>query len=173
MEAQALDELRLAGLGASDVDFERSLTLCYPGQTFDMPVPAVLTDGRLAEGDLERSIDAFHDLHQELHSYAMRDEEPVVRGVRVQAVGRTPKPFRKGAAGSDRGAASGAAPVSRRPAWFGEQFLDTPVYDGDRLGPGQRLEGPAIVEEQFTTIVLAPGHRAELDAAGNYVVELG
>ncbi|MCZ6784033.1 MAG: hypothetical protein O7G30_12075 [Proteobacteria bacterium] len=40
------------------------------------------------------------------------------------------------------------------------------------MGSGHRLEGPAIVEERFTTIVLYPGHTAELDDAGNYRIQV-
>ena len=61
---------------------------------------------------------------------------------------------------------------SRRPAYFDGKFVDTPVYDGDQLGRGHHLEGPAIVEEKFTTIVLYPGQRAQLDRFGNYVITL-
>ena len=38
LEAQALDDLRVAGLGAGDIDFQRYLAICYPGQTFDLAV---------------------------------------------------------------------------------------------------------------------------------------
>ena len=61
---------------------------------------------------------------------------------------------------------------SRRAAWFDGAFVDTPVYDGDRIGAGHEIEGPAIVEERFTTLVLYPGHRARLDENGNYAIEI-
>jgi N-methylhydantoinase A len=59
---------------------------------------------------------------------------------------------------------------SRRPAFFDGRFVDTPVYEGDSLGCGHRIEGPAIVEERFTTLVVYPGWTAELDRHGNTVV---
>jgi N-methylhydantoinase A len=59
---------------------------------------------------------------------------------------------------------------SRRQAFFDGRFVDTPVYDGDRVGHGHRIEGPAIVEERFTTMVVYPGWTAELDRHGNYSV---
>ena len=65
-----------------------------------------------------------------------------------------------------------AALRSRRPVWFESRFVDTPVYDGDKLGFGHRLEGPAVIEERFTTIVLYPGQTAELDRHGNYLIRL-
>jgi N-methylhydantoinase A len=170
LEREALRELEVAGLRAQDVAFEYALGVCYPGQTFDMPVPASVAGGRMGESDLARTIERFHDIHEELHTYAIRDEEPVIRDARVHAVGRTPKPRIPRLEAATEPAE--AALRGRRSAWFGGGFADTPVYDGERLGPGHRLEGPAIVEERFTTIVLYPGHRAELDDLGNYRIEI-
>jgi N-methylhydantoinase A len=171
LEEQALRELAQAGLRAGDVEFTRLLAVCYPGQTFDLAVPAVLGRGaRMGAAELRATIAAFHDLHEETHSYAARDEEPIVRAVRVQALGRTPKPPVRPLPRAARAVAD--ARKGSRPAWFDGGFVDTPVYDGNRVGHGHRLEGPAIVEERFTTIVLYPGHAAELDAHGNYVVSL-
>ena len=65
-----------------------------------------------------------------------------------------------------------AALRSRRPAFFDGRFADTPVYDGDELGCGHEIEGPAIVEERFTTIVIHPGQRSRIDSAGNYVITI-
>ncbi len=171
IESHAAQELAAAGLGRDDLVFHRYLNLCYPGQTFDMAVPAV-TDarGRMGEAELRATVEAFHDLHEELHTYAVREEEPVVRSVRVQTLGRTEKPG-LGEPPPPSGPVE-AALRSRRQAYFDGRFHDTPVYDGDELGPGHRLEGPAIVEERFTTIVVQPGHRAHVDRWGNIVIEL-
>ena len=89
LEDEALGELRAAGLTREDLEFRRSVNLCYPGQTFDMSVPARTDGDRLTAAGLEATVAAFHDLHEELHAYAVRDEEPVLRAVRVQAIGRT------------------------------------------------------------------------------------
>jgi N-methylhydantoinase A len=168
LEEHAARELRTAGLGPEDLVFERFLAICYPGQTFDMPVPAVTSGGRQSDADLRATVLRFHDLHEELHAYAVRDEEPVIRAVRVKTVGRTPKP-------ELRELERASSPVSsalrtRRPAFFDGSFVETPVYDGESLGHGHRVDGPAIVEERFTTIVVYPGWTAELDRHGNYVV---
>jgi len=170
LELEAERELAAAGLSRGDLEFRRFLNLCYPGQTFDMAVPARGRGGRMSPADLTATVAAFHDLHEELHAYAARDEEPVVRSVRVQTVGRT-APLALGES------AVAQAPVEialrgRRPAYFGGRFVDTPVYDGERIGAGHVIQGPAIVEERFTTIVIQPGHRAELDRFGNYEITL-
>ncbi len=170
MEAQAERELRVAGLGRGDLALRRYLNLCYPGQTFDMSV-LLTSAGEVTAAVIAATVEAFHDLHEQLHTYAVREEEPILRSVRLHASGRTWRP-------PARRQARVSTPVaralrSRRPAWFDGRFVDTPVYDGDALGLGHRLEGPAIVEERFTTLVLYPGHAAELDEHGNYVVTVG
>ena len=170
LERHAESELRAARLSRDDLVFHRFVNLCYPGQTFDMAVPAVTHDGRMEAGDLARTVEAFHDLHEELHAYAVRDEEPVIRSVRVQTLGTTDKPALRLVPEASGPAAD--AIRQRRPAWFDGRFVDTPVYDGDRLGAGHRIEGPAIVEERFTTLVLYPGQDARLDVHGNYEVTL-
>jgi N-methylhydantoinase A len=171
MEAQARAELGVAGLAAEDIAFHRVLAICYPGQTFDMSVPAVTDErGRLSDADLLAAVEAFHDLHEETHTYAAREEEPVIRAVRVQAIGRTPKPPLRPAPAAHGGI--DAALRVRRPAWFDGGFVDTPVYDGDALGAGHVIEGPAVIEERFTTIVLQPGHVATVDPHGHYHIVL-
>ncbi len=171
IEAQAAAELAAAGLGRGDLERRRMLAICYPGQTFDMAVPAASTNGRMSEAELRATVERFHDLHEELHAYAVRDEEPVIRAVRVQTIGRTAKPELREYERVRTPVAS--ALRSRRPAFFDGSFADTPVYDGERIGHGHRIDGPAVVEERFTTLVVYPGWSAELDRHGNYVVTRG
>jgi N-methylhydantoinase A len=66
-----------------------------------------------------------------------------------------------------------AEPLRTRPVRFtrGAALVDTPVYRRDRLGVGQRLSGPAIVEERETTVVIRPGWTAELAGDGTLVAE--
>lgn len=173
MEDQARRELAVAGTAEAEVVFERTLHLCYPGQTFDMAVPAELSaeaGTRMTQGDVAGAANAFHDLHEELHTYAVREETPVLRSVGLHAVSQS-EPVRLPRYEVRSGSLQ-EAPAERRSAYFAGAFVETPVYRGDALGPGLRLEGPAIVEERFTTIVLYPGHRARIDSHGNYRIEI-
>jgi N-methylhydantoinase A len=63
----------------------------------------------------------------------------------------------------------------RRRAYFPEagEYVDTTVYDRARLGVGERFEGPAVVEEDGSTLVIGPGGRAEVAPTGNLIVTLG
>jgi N-methylhydantoinase A/acetophenone carboxylase len=68
------------------------------------------------------------------------------------------------------GADASAAKSGSRPAYFGE-WLETPVYVLDRLQPGNRVSGPAIVESDYTTGVIPPGRRLTIEEHGLGVIE--
>jgi N-methylhydantoinase A len=61
----------------------------------------------------------------------------------------------------------------QREAFFEEAggLIETRVYDGERLLGGNVLEGPSIVEEKTTTIVIPPGFRIIVDEYGNYITD--
>jgi N-methylhydantoinase A len=148
---------------------DRFAALCYPGQTFDMPVPLPARGGPVTARVLAETVERFHRMHEELHTYACHDEEPILRGLRLKAVALEAKP-----ALPRIGRRAGASPrLGARKAFFRGRFVSTPVYDGPKLMPGQAILGPAIVEEAFTTIVVYPGQRATVDAFGNYTIVVG
>jgi N-methylhydantoinase A/oxoprolinase/acetone carboxylase beta subunit len=94
-----------------------------------------------------------------------------IRGVRerVDALGPVPKPALRPSA------LDGAAtpePKGRRSVHMGDGFEPTPVYEWARLQPGQQVAGPAVVESEFTTVLVPPRARARMDAYGNLVLEL-
>jgi N-methylhydantoinase A len=146
------------------VESRRALQLCYPGQTFDMAVPLAASGPRVTARDLAATVERFHAMHEALHTYASRDEQPILRGLRLTLVGVTAKPQ------LPRVGRSTSAPPrkGRRRAWFGGRFVNAPIYDGPRVRVGHRIAGPAIIEEPFTTIVLHPKQVATLDRWGNY-----
>jgi N-methylhydantoinase A len=62
----------------------------------------------------------------------------------------------------------------RRPVWFPEAagFVETTVYDRGRLSVGDRFDGPAVVEEEGSTLVVGPGASFAVAPTGNIVVTL-
>ena len=67
---------------------------------------------------------------------------------------------------------AGDALKGERQAWHPELggLTATPVYDRYRLAPGARIEGPAIVEERESTLVIGPGGSGVVDERWNLVV---
>ena len=160
-------ELEPTGLAAQDVTRTLSVQMCYPGQNFDMSVPC--PEGvDLDETGLLDLAARFHDRHEAERGFAFRNQQPLVRGVRLEARGETPKPGHLAEIGTVTDASQ--AIVGHRRAYFGDGYVDTPRYAGPRLAAGVTIEGPALVEEPFTVLVLPPGASATLDDLGNYVV---
>ena len=91
--------------------------------------------------------------------------------MRLVAKGRTPKPPKL----AEWGTVTEPEQARRgsRQVYFGAEYLDTPVYDGSVLAPGASIAGPALVEEPFTVVVLAPANSLVLDEHGNYDITVG
>lgn len=166
MESAALRQL---GNHSRRVERRRFLHMCYPGQTFDLAVPLSGNHRPFSERELSTAVERFHDLHEELHTYAVRDERPILRALRSTLVGVVDKPELPLWPRARRP----AEPKQKRRAFFAGRFREVAVFAGPELRFGHRLQGPAIIEEPFTTVVLHPGDRARLDRWGNYWIDVG
>ena len=168
--AEAHRDLTLpAGLPEDQVKLELFVQMAYRGQNFDLSVPC--PEGiDLDEPALRTLADRFHQLHETTRGFGFRDQQPIVRGVRLIGQGFTPKPERTAELGSVTDAQQ--ACKGTRPAYFGNGFVDTPLYDGPRLASGAEISGPALIEEPFTVVALPPGYSARLDEHGNYDVTI-
>jgi N-methylhydantoinase A len=166
---EAKKEMEPTGLSEADAEVSLFAQMCYPGQNFDMSVPVPEGD-RIDEVGLLDLAERFHDQHEIERGFCFRNQQPLVRGVRFVARGTTPKPPRFAELGAITDVSQ--AQKGNRPAYFGADFIDTPIYDGPALGPGATLVGPALIEEPFTVVVVPPGATAELDDLGNYTISL-
>lgn len=170
LEEEVVKELQPAGLDGRQTHTQLFAQMCYPGQNFDMSVP-VPEGTALDEPGLLDLAERFHDQHETERGFCFRNQQPLLRGVRVIARGLTPKPDHFAELGTVTDAAE--AQKGTRSAYWGAGWVDTPVYDGTALGSGAVIPGPALIEEPFTVVVVAPGAVARVDDAGNYVVTGG
>jgi len=170
MERQGRALLSAAGLADAEIGVRRSCDLRYEGQGSDVNVPAPA--GRLDASRVNDIRRTFEQQYRDLYGRTVPGSGLEVVNWRVTV--RGPRPGLQLAAGEpDAGAAPDARKGSRR-AYFGDTgaFVETPVYDRYRLGPGTTVEGPAIIEERESTVVVGPGARARVDAFLSVVVEL-
>jgi N-methylhydantoinase A len=143
----------------------------YPLQNYEINVP--LPAGKVDAAWIKRACEAFHAAHERLYSYCDRDEAVQLVNLRVAAVGRTdrpkPRPLAKGGAGAQ------AALKARRKVHFQSsgRFVDCPIYERDRLLAGNRIAGPAVIEQADSTIVVPPSFSACVDANGRIVIAQG
>jgi N-methylhydantoinase A len=169
LEREAFAELSLAGIGGDRTTLAWSCNLVYPGQTFDTSVPVRARDGRpYGRDDVEAAVEEFHRRNEAARLIEARAQEPLVRGVRLVARGVVDVPPPAAVA------ARGAPPSrTRRRVHTGDRWHDAvPVHDGAAWGPGHAVEGPAIVELPFTTLVLREGDVARRLAHGDVTVDV-
>jgi N-methylhydantoinase A/oxoprolinase/acetone carboxylase beta subunit len=163
LEKAAEAELREAGVPAKRFSHQRYAQCRYPGQTWDIDV--LLPAGKLTAASVAKIAELFHVEHESKHTYARREEDPLISSLRVRSRGLVDKPSPP----VFRGSSGMPKPKLVRQAYFAGGFKRTPVYDGDAVRPGQAVKGPAIIEERFTTIVIPPRWSVKLDKRGNYV----
>lgn len=149
MEVDAAKTLRGEGISDDDMVFSYAVDLRYVGQFHEITVGfGSLTDGLAI---LEKS---FHERHNKLYGYSLPGEPVEALHWRLTAVGRTKKPSGFGKRILD---ASKRPTKKNREVIFDSRRIKTPVYEGSDLLLGAKMEGPAIIEEPTTTIVIPPG----------------
>jgi len=132
----------------------------YGEQVFEIDVSLDDIDWS-ADSLVDQIEDRFHRRHEELYTYASRDQEVVFVNARVAAIGQV------ATHGEDARPASSAAACAPRTrlAFFGK-WREVPVYWLESLRPGQSFEGIAIIDAETTTIVVNEGDRVTVNAMG-------
>jgi N-methylhydantoinase A len=129
-----------------------------------------MTGGKLGRDDLPRLVAAFHQMHERI--YTIKDEADIVEFTtwKVRAIGDTGGRSRRGKALPPQ--QGQAKPKSRRAVFLGSSGRqEVPVYDGTVLGTGAVVDGPALIEQPTTTLLLLAKQQARTDDHGNFLVE--
>ena len=167
MEVEGRERLASEGYGPDRRRFERAVDLRYHGQSFDLRVS--MPEGRLDAESLRAAADRFHERHERRYGHASPNEPVELVTVRLRARGVVDPPTLSVAEGT--GTDAEATPRTTRPATFGGETGETPVYDRETLEPGAEFDGPAVVEGVESTAVVPPGADAHVDDSGNVVIE--
>ncbi len=167
-ELEAEGRARLAEASfEGTVRVQRFADMRYGEQIFEIGVDLDGIDWP-SPGLMRRLADAFHDRHEQLYTYALRDQEAVLVNARVAVVGLLPSPPQE----PDVPARPPARPVARRRIYLGE-WRSVPVFELEALAPGQAIEGPAIIESTTTTVLLRPDDLARANSIGWLDIAVG
>jgi N-methylhydantoinase A len=161
--------LEESGLVRDAIAYQRTADMRYLGQGHEVSV-------RLPAGVLEPShggqiARAFEETYKGLYGRKGPDVPLEIINWRVVASG--PGPEMDGLAARDN-CAEDRSHKNPRPAYFPEcgGYIETPVLNRYALPPGMAFEGPAIVEERESTLIIGARARAHVDGERNIVVEL-
>ena len=170
LSGQAADWFAAEGIADDARRIARTVDMRYAGQNYELPV--ALHEGRVTAGSLNELADGFAAAHQRMYGFVAADEPVQLVTYRIAAAGVVRKAALTPQA--EAGANAAGALAGRREAWFPEAggFVSCPVYDRDRLLAGNRIIGPAIVEQMDSTTVVLPGMTGHVEPYLNLILEV-
>ena len=154
------------GFNGDTVRLARELDLSYRGQQWVVRVALGDGGGRDAADVRKR----FEEEYDRLYGHTQPEGIIEISNQRVVGTGMLPGLT----LGGLRHAASDPEPLETRSAFVSPEigWRDTPVYAGADLRPGHCIDGPLLVEERTTTVLVGAGDRLEIDEADNLVIRL-
>ena len=143
----------------------------YSGQVYEIetPVPSAET---LTADHLAAIVSAFEDAHEVLYHYRMEGYPAEFVSCRMEAVGRVDAvtPEELPAAGPDPSAAAKGSRLAYLPDEGG--FAPVETFDGERLEPGNRIAGTAIIETEGSTLVVWKDQQLTVNRYGDFEIEI-
>lgn len=156
LEQEAHELLSLDGVPEADMVFHRHIDMRYVGQWRSLAVPV-----EHDLGSLDEAVVRFHEKHGQEHNYR-RDDAPVeIYRLGITAVGATPRPE----IARHEPRASRPQPIGTRPVIWDDVDapVETPLYWRPDLTAGACIEGPAVIHQLDSTVLVEPGMQAEVD----------
>jgi N-methylhydantoinase A len=147
----------------------RTVDMRYAGQNYELPV--AVPDGPITRATLDALAEGFAAAHRRMYGFVAEGEPVQLVTFRIEAAGVVrkaafqPRP--------ERGADASGAVVGTRRVWLPEAggWADCPVYDRAKLDAGNRIAGPAIIEQMDATTVVLPGMAACVEPYLNLILE--
>ena len=168
LEERAISEMMSDHLGPEKVVFKRSADMRYLGQGYEMEIP--LPSGRITQEGLAELSQSFHKHHFKAYGYSQPDEETELVYLRLSAVGQIPKPeFAKyPLAGLD----PSKAHKGMRKVHLNGTDIEAALYDRGLLKAGNKVTGPAVIEQFDSTTLLDRNQTAYVDEYLNLIVTI-
>ncbi|AXR78037.1 N-methylhydantoinase A [Natrarchaeobaculum sulfurireducens] len=169
LAAEAGEWLRSEGVDDTDHEFEYYADCRYFRQDIQMSIPVDL-DGLRGEAGLAEINDDFERRHERQFGFTL--EAPLeVANLRVIGKGLMEGVTIDETELSE--ADPSAAVVDSSEVYFDGTDYETTIYDRAELRPGNELDGPAIVTDDDSTVVVQPDHTALIDRYGNIEITRG
>lgn len=171
LEQQGREAIAASAISPSEVVVQRALDMRYVGQEHSVTVdiPQELFDRQ--DRDAIKAL--FDAVHAQRYGTSAPSEPAEIASLRTTVTGIVEKP---GIEQIERGVAlpPDDARTGSRKAYFqaARGFVDTPTFARTKLLAGNRIEGPALIEEHASTTVVLPGDSVEVDAIGNLVIAI-
>ncbi len=167
LERQAIAAMEAEGFGSDELVLRTELDLHHPGQLWSIKIEV---PGSAGDFDPAAIRAAFELEYQRMYGHVQEQGTILISSARVVALASPGELAEVDHALS----AEVPRPIESRKVWHGAHgWLDTPVFGGASLQTGMRIEGPMLVEELTTTVLVGPGTLLSVDTSGNFVLDTG
>jgi len=168
IESDARDDFQAEDVEADSLILQRQADMRYIGQ--DHVVKVDFPDGTITEETIGEAVERFHSTHEK--EFTFRMEHPVeLVTFHLVALGRVPKPELAKISSTGR-SLNDTVRGNRLVDFDMDGIHETPIHERALLEPGMVLQGPLIVEEPATTILIPPGAYGEVDNYGNIHIHM-
>jgi len=172
MEKEATELLKSENIPEDSIQHIYSLDMRYVKQYHEVNVE--VTREEMEKGDIESMANRFHPEHNRLYGYSLEEQGTPIEliNLRLSSIGKTTKPrFREEEYDQENPA---RALKKKRKVYLPHRktFYEVPVYDGHKLSYGNKIEGPAIIEQVNTTTFVTPEFNVLCDKFGSYTMFL-
>ncbi len=171
LEAQGTASVNEAKLETRRLVVSRALDMRYVGQehavTVEVPVSVFSRQGKAGIKKY------FDELHKERYGRGSPEEPAEIVSIRSTVTGVMRKPKLAEIARGKAAPAAAASSGSRRVYFPGKGWLQCSTWKRDALKAGNRIAGPALIEEHASTTVVQPGDTVKVDSFGNLLITIG
>jgi N-methylhydantoinase A len=170
MESEGTTLVGQSGARLVGIEVRHQLDMSYVGQTHSVAVPLVDGDGVAVSAnriDLAAIRAAFASSYTAVYGRVLDELEVTVSTLRTTVTGLRPDVDLRALGAPDR---DGPAQVGTRKLYLDGAWIESDVLDRGALVAGDRINGPAILEQVDATTVLPPGWTAVVDELGNLAV---
>jgi 5-oxoprolinase (ATP-hydrolysing) len=158
---QTYDELTRQGFDAPDMDATAYLNLRYEGTDTAMMIPSP------ADDDYPRR---FSDIYRREFGFDLSGRAIMVDDIRVRARGKTANLRSLTIPTAD---GTPPQPLETVPCYFEQGWLDTDIFDLEKLKAGHSIKGPAVIIHDTSTILVEADCRAQVTAHGDVRIQVG
>jgi N-methylhydantoinase A len=169
LETSAIETLTEEGTEPGRIVLRRFLDMRYRGQEYTLPVPVTEDLRTLKDFSVVRA--RFDQLHQEHYGHSAPHEPTMMVNLRLSAIGKLEDRLALASSYHD----GDAGERGKRQVLFDNerQAILCPIFLRSGLKAGDRLDGPAVIEEMGATILVYPGDKMHVNEFGHLVIDIG
>ncbi len=172
MRKEATELLRSENIPEGSIQHIYSLDMRYVKQYHEVNVE--MTKDELERGNIESVVSKFHPEHNRLYGYSLEEVGTPIEliNLRLTSTGKTTKPKLKKEDYDELDPSKALKKKRKVYLSLKGAFEEVPVYDGHKLRYGNRVEGPAVIEQVNTTTFVTPEYNILCDKYGSYTMYL-